>query len=117
MLDGTWIPVAAELDGQPLAAESLRNMKLFLVGNKYVARVGIVTDQGEVKLGSGTKPGTMDITGTGGPNEGKTIRAIYELSGDRLTVCYALDGRARPQDFRTSTDSHQYLVTYQRAYP
>ncbi|HWQ34936.1 MAG TPA: TIGR03067 domain-containing protein [Blastocatellia bacterium] len=117
MLDGTWIPVTAELSGQQLPDAILRTMKLIMFGSKYVASVGGVSDQGLVKINARSVPAVMDITGTSGPNEGRTIRAIYELSGDRLTVCYALDGDTRPAEFKTQPDSKHYLVTYKRAYP
>ncbi len=117
MLDGTWIPVTAELGGQKLPDESLRSMNLILTNRTYLARVGEVRDQGLLKLGQSTKPGTMDITGTRGPNEGRTILAIYELNGDTLTICYALEGTVRPAVFNTGADAKLYLVTYQRAYP
>src|SRR4051794_40819519 len=35
----------------------------------------------------------MDITGTSGPNKGKTILAIYEQKGDTLRICYDLSGK------------------------
>lgn len=117
MLDGTWIPVTAELGGQLLSEDILKTMRLFLIGNKYVAKVGVVTDQGLVKIDLKKKPNAMDIIGTGGPNEGRTIQAIYELNDDELTVCYALDGHTRPVEFKTRVDSQHYLVTYKRAYP
>jgi uncharacterized protein (TIGR03067 family) len=56
----------------------------------------------------------MDIIGTEGPNKGKTILAVYELSGDTLKVCYALEGPTRPTDFTTRGDAKRFLVTYQR---
>jgi len=117
MLDGTWLPITAELGGRKLPYESLKTMKLFLIGGRYVAKVGNVMDQGVLKLDLKTTPKTMDITGTNGPNEGKTIQAIYELKGDSLTVCYAPEGKVRPSEFRTSADSNLYLVTYKRVYP
>jgi len=41
------------------------------------------------------------------------ISAIYQLMGDRLRICYALDGTA-PLDFKTAPNSRRYLVTYRR---
>ena len=32
-----------------------------------------------------TSPKAMEVTGTDGPNKGKTFPAIYELKGDTLT--------------------------------
>jgi uncharacterized protein (TIGR03067 family) len=56
----------------------------------------------------------MDITGTAGPNKGKTIPAIYEVTADTLKVCYALEG-PRPDAFRTGPGDKRLLVSYKRA--
>ena len=50
-----------------------------------------------VKLDSAKKPRAMDIVGTKGPNQGKTIPAIYEFTDTTLRVCYDLSGKARPK--------------------
>jgi uncharacterized protein (TIGR03067 family) len=59
----------------------------------------------------------MDITGTDGPNKGKTILAIYERDGDTLRVCYDLSGKSRPTEFKTETGTQLFLVTYKREKP
>ena len=59
----------------------------------------------------------MDITGTDGPNKGKTLLAIYEQEGDTLRVCYDLSGQGRPTELRTNEGTPLFLVTYQRAKP
>jgi uncharacterized protein (TIGR03067 family) len=63
---------------------------------------------------STTKPGSMSVTGTEGPNRGKTFPAIYELTGDTLRICYDLSGAKRPAEFKTVTGTQLYLVTYHR---
>ena len=45
---------------------------------------------------------------------GKVTRAIYELSGDTLRVCYAFDGGERPMELATREGSPWVLVTYKR---
>ena len=42
----------------------------------------------------------MDITGTNGPNKGKTFLVIYELKGDELRVCYDLSGESASHGVR-----------------
>ena len=56
--------------------------------------------QGDDKALKG-EPKAMDITGTEGPNVGRTILAIYERNGDVLRVCYDLAGKTRPTEFET----------------
>ncbi len=114
MIDGTWIPIEAELDSQPLPADNLKSTKLILSGINYSVYVGNILDRGIIKLDATKSPHTMVINGTEGPNKGKTILAIYDLHGETLTVCYDLDGQAYPKDFKTYPNSSLFLVTYNR---
>ena len=85
-----------------------------LKDEKYTATVGEQTDEGTVTLDLDSDPLGMEIKGTKGPNEGKTIPAIYELKDDVLKVCYNLEGKKRPTEFKTKAGSKFYLVTYKR---
>ena len=61
-------------------------------------------DAGQTKLDPAKSPRAIDITGTKGPDEGKTFLAIYELKGDELKVCYDLSGKSRPAEFAAKAD-------------
>jgi uncharacterized protein (TIGR03067 family) len=113
-LEGTWVPLSAELSGKKFPDEVLKTMKLVMAGEKYTVTVGAQTDQGTVKLDPAQNPRAMDIKGTEGPNKGKSIPAIYELKGDTLRVCYNLGGDKRPAEFKTKEDTQLFLVTYRR---
>ena len=116
-LDGTWLPSAAELGGKPFPDEIRKSIKLEVKGDKYTVTVGKGTDRGTVKLNPAAKPKEMDITGTDGPNKGKTFQAIYERDGDTLRICYDLSGKARPTEFKTREGTQLFLVTYKREKP
>ena len=79
--------------------------------------VGKKPDRGTVKLMPSAKPKALDITGTEGPNKGKTILAIYERKGDTLRICYELSGKGRPTEFKTEAGTQLFLVEYQRQKP
>ena len=115
LLEGAWLPTAAELGGQPFDEQTLKAMKLVLAGDAYTVTVGKSVDRGTIKLDLAKTPKAMDIIGGEGPNKGKTFLAIYELSGDTLKICYDLTGKARPTEFKTQKGALQFLVTYQRA--
>lgn len=109
-LHGTWLPVRAELDGEAAPALALERMVFLLSGDGYKVSFG-----GEV-YDSGTFTHTetaISMTARQGPHAGRVIAAIYQLMGDRLRICYALDGTA-PLDFKTAPNSQRYLVTYRR---
>jgi len=113
-IQGTWKPLAAELGGKPFPDDVLKTMKLILADGKYTVMVGERPDEGTVKLDATKSPRAMDIVGTKGPNLGKTIPAIYELTGTTLKICYDLSGKSRPKEFKTLPDSQLFLVEYKR---
>jgi uncharacterized protein (TIGR03067 family) len=114
MIQGTWIPISAELAGQPFPQQVLNTIRLILTENRYTAVVAGTTDVGNLILRSNQQPRAMDILGTEGPNKGKTILAIYELTGDSLKVCYDLEGKTRPSEFRTNPGTQLFLALYKR---
>jgi uncharacterized protein (TIGR03067 family) len=116
-LDGTWLPETAEMKGKPFPEALRKTIKLEVKDGKYTVTVGKAVDKGTVKLKPSAKPKEMDITGTEGPNKGKTILAIYERDGDKLRVCYDLSGTKRPTEFKTDEASPLFLVTYKREKP
>jgi uncharacterized protein (TIGR03067 family) len=116
-IQGTWKPVTAALGGKPFPDELLKTMTLVLTDGKYTVTVGELTDEGTVKLDPAKEPRAMDIMGTKGPNQGKTILAIYELTDTTLRICYDLSGKARPNEFKTKADTQLFLVEYKRQKP
>jgi uncharacterized protein (TIGR03067 family) len=115
LLQGTWLPTAAELGEKPLDEETVKSIKLVIDGDKYTVTVGKAIDKGSTKIDPAAKPKTLDIMGTDGPNKGKTLLAIYELDGDTLRICYDLSGKARPTEFKTKKGEQLFLVTYKRS--
>jgi uncharacterized protein (TIGR03067 family) len=71
-------------------------------------------DAGTIKLDESAKPKTMDATDTEGLDAGKVIKAIYEIAGDTMRVCYAIEGGGRPTEMATKEGSPWLLITYQR---
>ena len=116
-IEGVWLPVEAEMAGLKFPDEVLKAMKLTMADGKYTVEVGKTLDKGTYKLVPNTKPGAVDIAGTEGPNKGKTLLAIYEWRGESLRVCYDLEGKNRPTEFKTEKNSKKFLVTYNREKP
>jgi len=116
-MEGTWVPVSAELGGTKFPDEALKTMKLQLKEGKYRVEVGKQVDQGTLTLDPSKKPAAMDIKGTDGPNKDKTFLAIYELSGDSMKICYDLGGKDRPTEFKTAPKTGTFFVVYKREKP
>ena len=113
-VQGNWKPIKAELAEQPMPGAVLMSTSLKLDDGKYEVFVGGTPDRGTYTLDSVTKPKSMTVTGTDGPNSGKTFPAIYELNGDTLRICYDLSGAQRPTEFKSIAGTQLYLVTYER---
>jgi uncharacterized protein (TIGR03067 family) len=113
-IQGNWKPVKAELAGQAMSDALLKSISLKLDNGKYEVFVGNEPDRGTYTLDTSSNPKGMTITGTEGPNKGKTFPAIYELEGDALRICYDLSGAKRPDNFATVAGTKLYLVTYNR---
>jgi len=116
-MEGTWKPQVAEFAGKPYPQKVLDTMKLVMKGETYLVEVAGKPDEGRTKLDPAKTPKAIDITGTRGPNKGKTFLAIYELKGDELEVCYDLGGKSRPTEFATRPDTVLFLVHYRRVKP
>lgn len=109
-IQGTWRIVRAEIGGEPFPVEAFNNLRLVLKDGKY--ELGI--DEGAYKLLDAKGNKGIDVIGEKGPNEGKTIPAIYELKGDSMKICYDLSGKTRPEKFETEKGTRQFLATYER---
>ena len=114
MMEGTWLPLKAELGGQPMPDNVLKSITLKLGDGKYAVTVGAAPDNGTYSIDPKTNPKSMSVTGTEGPNKGRTFPAIYELEGDTLRICYDLSGQKRPAEFKSIAGTKLYLVTYRR---
>jgi len=113
-LEGTWVPFKAELSGDPAPQMALEKMRLVLGVASYAVHFGgETTDQGSYTLGLVEDFRTMTLVSLRGTNAGRTIPAIFQLNGDRLRICYGLEGTL-PTSFGSTAGTCYYLVSYRR---
>jgi uncharacterized protein (TIGR03067 family) len=113
-LNGVWLPQSGEFAGNKFPDEILKTIKLEIKDGTYTVTAGKEVDKGTAKIDAAKKPKEMDISGTDGPNKGKSFPAIYELDGDTLKICYDLSGKERPKEFKSELGTMTFLVTYKR---
>ncbi|WP_185955220.1 TIGR03067 domain-containing protein [Solitalea koreensis] len=114
-IQGTWVPVEAELAGIGMLDEKLDSTILTIRDDCYAVSSGGMSDIGKISIGTERNPMTMNITGTEGANADKIIRAIFKFEQEDLIVCYNLNGGDRPLEFSTHQSTFQCLVRYRRA--
>ena len=113
-MEGRWKIEAVEVGGKAVESPEMKEVVVTVAGDRYEVMTKDGKDAGTLKLDETQKPKTMDGTDTEGFDAGKVTRAIYELSGDTLRVCYAFEGGERPTEFATREGSPWVLVTYKR---
>ena len=116
-LAGSWTMIRAELEGE--AAPELvaqKTVLLFDATSYAVIFDGEAMDRGTYELAGPTDARTITLKGDSGPNAARLIPGIYQLVGDRLRVCYGLDGTS-PTAYATAPGNRRYLATYRRARP
>ena len=109
-LQGTWVMASKEFMGKKATEDEIKKL-----GTRLVIKGDAVTisslDAGEYvvvseltfTLDPSTKPKSMDVSITSGSSKGKKGLAIYEIDGDTLKVCYAIDEDKRPTRFAGPT--------------
>ena len=113
-MEGTWKVESAEAGGKKVESENLKEIVVKITGDRYEVKAKDKVDAGTLKLDEMQKPKSMDATDTEGLDAGKVVKAIYELSGDTLRVCYAIEGTERPTEFATKEGSPILMLTYKR---
>jgi uncharacterized protein (TIGR03067 family) len=114
LIDGRWQMIRAERDGAVAPEEATRLIVIELRDGEYFVQLnGETVDQGIFELGGVVDLRTMLLRGVTGPNAGRTIPCLLQLRGDRLRVCYGMNGIA-PTEFATQMSDERYLAIYQR---
>jgi uncharacterized protein (TIGR03067 family) len=109
--------VRAEFAGEQAPEMVTQRTVLHFSRNKYHVRFDTeITDEGSFEVNQSGSLGTLLLCGTSGHNRGRAIRCIFQQVGDRLRVCYGLDG-IQPLAFTTVPGQNRYLATYRRQIP
>jgi uncharacterized protein (TIGR03067 family) len=86
-LQGIWSVVALEYDGTRVVPNC--DIKYAYVGNRYLIAGGVSAISGKFTLLNASERKGMDCIPDNGEHEGKTLRGIYQLESDKLTICCA----------------------------
>ncbi len=113
LLQGDWVPVELVSNGEKASDDALANVKLRIKGNEYFLETNKGPSQGSFKIAASGNPRSMDVT----TQSGDELPAIYEISGDTFKACYAVNGAARPTEFKSTEGSDHVLAVYKRKSP
>ncbi len=112
---GKWKIEKAELSGKDIS-DAIKEAKFEITaGGKYTLQIGEEKDAGSFTIDPSKKPKEIDVKPTAGPLKDKTMKAIYKLDGDTMTVCYQHDADGkRPEKFESKDGTTHLLIVYKR---
>ena len=117
-LQGHWVMVSLEIDGETVPDEQVESGRLVVEGNRYRPTIGGNAYPETFTLDPAQTPKAIDFTYTDGPRKGETVRGIYTLEGDRYMMCRSLRAEdERPREFATGAESGRVLVVWKRDSP
>jgi uncharacterized protein (TIGR03067 family) len=118
-LYGEWEFESTVDNGREAAAESPPYRYRFNKdGTWQVLRGGQETGRRRgFKFDPSANPPTLDTNISPTDENSPLVLAIYGVDGDRLTICKAFPGKARPTAFTAPAGTEQYLIRLHRVKP
>lgn len=114
-LEGEWRFTRIEVDGLAMPGTALSSSRLLIDGDRFRSEMADSSYDGVFTIDVEATPAHIDIEFVEGPEAGQTCNGIYEIDGDRLTLCLGLVGAARPSGFATARGSGHALEHLRRA--
>jgi uncharacterized protein (TIGR03067 family) len=114
---GTWAPQSSVTEGKAAAKEELAVLRLLIKGDRWSYSIGggpsVFQPEPTFSVNPNVSPKTLDVISV--KQKGKNLlRAIYELKGDSLTICFAVGDAERPKEFKSSAGSRCGVTIYKR---
>jgi uncharacterized protein (TIGR03067 family) len=115
-LHGGWKMVLLFVSGDEVPADQAASGELLIVDDEYRPKLGATVEASTFKIDATKSPRAIDFTYTSGFSKGKTIKGIYKLDGDDLTICRGLSPEIdRPNEFAAPVGSDLLLVVWKRS--
>ena len=116
-LQGEWKIVEFIKEGFPDKPEDLKDAKVVVDGSKMTIRrrAGKKGEETTITLDPKATPMAIDIKPAEKGTDAFLIKGIYKLEKDKLTICYALEGRDRPKEFKAEDKTNQAIFVLERA--
>jgi len=105
LLQGLWSITGLQTDGRPMPPEMMEGARIRIQGARFTTTGMGAVYEGTIQLNESQDPRWIDMQFDAGPEKGNTNLGIYELAGDRWTLCLATRGSTRPTGFSAPAGS------------
>lgn len=113
-MEGTWSFHSLEVDGNATPESMISRSHLLIDGDRFRMESPEANYEGIFLIDVEQTPHHIDIEFVEGPEAGNQCQGIFELDGDRFTMCLGLVGSQRPERFATKPGSGHALETLVR---
>jgi uncharacterized protein (TIGR03067 family) len=104
------------VNGEEVPADPAQSGELVVVDDEYRPKLGATVEASTFKIDATKSPKAIDFTYTNGFSKGKTIKGIYKIDGENLTICRGLSPeKDRPDEFAAPAGSELLLVVWKRS--
>ena len=104
-LEGTWAFHSLVVDGNNVPESMLSDSRLLIDGDRFRMESPEAEYEGIFVIDVEQTPHHIDIDFVEGPEAGNRCKGIFELEGDRFSLCLGLAGAERPERFAAPKDS------------
>ena len=104
------------VNGEEAPADQAKSGELVVVDDEYRPKLGATVEASTFKIDATKSPRRSISLIRAASRKGKTIKGIYKIDGDDLTICRGLSPeKDRPDEFAAPTDSELLLVVWKRS--
>ncbi len=108
-LQGVWVAVTFESNGEKAPAEDAKKIKLTVKDNKWSLERSEGTNQGTIKIDGSKNPMQFDAALE---DSGESVPGIFEIKEGVLKMCWTNPGGDRPTAFKG--DEGKTLATFKK---
>ena len=113
--EGVWAGVTVINNGERMADEKAKKLRLTLTADRYKTEMGDqVLFDSTYTINTAKTPAQIDIIGTEGELKGKPALGLIQVEGDTLTMCYVMPGSERPSALDSPPGSRITLLIMKR---
>jgi uncharacterized protein (TIGR03067 family) len=116
-LQGTWVAVSGEANGQQAPQEAVRGFKMFVRGDRITFTPETDQRESSFKLDPSQHPKAIVITPLDGPRKGRPQRGLYSFEKGYLKLCVNNEKEQSPIEFATKPGDGLRLLVLKRQRP